>query len=97
MNGLISILRYCLLIKTLVITTIFTNPESASGIICLTKSTCIAIKLFVQLSPWVMLLSDSWIFFKYTIPPVRKSPENGLCLEIYPIYLENSETRINLL
>ena len=95
MNRLISILCYCLLKKTLVITTDLTNPESASGIICLTKSTCIAIKLFVQLSPWVMFLSDSWIFFKYTIPPVRKSPE--MCLEIYPIYLENSETRISLM
>ena len=27
----------------------FTNPESASGIIYLTKNTCIAIKLLVQL------------------------------------------------
>ena len=44
-----------------------------------------------------MFLLGSWIFFKYTIAPVRKTPENGLCLEIYPIYLKNSETRINLL
>ena len=36
-------------------------------------------------------------FFKYRIPPVRKPPENWLCLEIYPIYLEHSETRINFL
>ena len=28
-------------------------------------------------------------FFKYTITPVRKPPENGLCLQIYPIYLQN--------
>ena len=40
----------CLLKKTLVITTNLTNPESVSGIICLTKGTCIAIKLLVQLS-----------------------------------------------
>ena len=41
---------YRLLKKTLVITTNLTNPESASGITCLTKGTCIAIKLLVQLS-----------------------------------------------
>ena len=37
------------------------------------------------------------IFFKYAIPPVRNPPENGFCFEIYPIYLENSEIKINLL
>ena len=36
-------------------------------------------------------------FFKYTIATVIKPPENGLGLEIYPIYLEDSETRINLI
>ena len=36
-------------------------------------------------------------YFQIYNTPVRKRPENGLCLEIYPIYLENPETRINLL
>ena len=49
MNRLISILCCCLLKKTLVITTNLTNPESVSGIICLTKTTYIAIKLQVEL------------------------------------------------
>ena len=34
--------------------------------------------------------------FEHVIVPVRKLPENGLGLDIYPIYLEDSETRINL-
>ena len=46
---LISISCFCLLKKMLVITTNLTNPESASGTICLMKGTCITIKLLVQL------------------------------------------------
>ena len=53
--------------------------------------------IFVQAIYKNVRLSGSWIFFKYAISPVRKPPENGFCLEIYPIYLENSETKINLL
>ena len=44
-----------------------------------------------------MLLSGSWIFSNIQYLPVRKPPENGLYLETDTIYLEDSETRINLL
>ena len=35
--------------------------------------------------------------FEHVISLVRKPPENGLCLEVYPVYQEDSESRINLL
>ena len=44
-----------------------------------------------------VLLVDFRDVFEYVMAPVRKPPENGLCLEIYPVYLEGSKTSINLL
>ena len=44
-----------------------------------------------------MLLVKFRDIFEHLIAPVIKAPENGLCLEIYPVYLADSETRINLL
>ena len=44
-----------------------------------------------------MLLVNFRDFFEHVIAPVRKLPENVLCLEIYLVYLADSETRINLL
>ena len=77
MNHLISTFCCCLLKKTLVITTTnLTNPESASSIICLTKSTCIAIKLSVQLSlrvqkknwdKWNMIICNVCVFGSFSL------------------------------
>ena len=75
MNRLISIFSCCLLKKILVITTNLTNPESAFSIICLTKSTCIAIKLLVQL-----LLCDQ---------KKKKIEANGICLPVMFVSLED--------
>ena len=44
-----------------------------------------------------MLLVNFKDFFEHVITPVKKTPENGLYLEIYPVYLANPETRINFL
>ena len=73
MNRLISIFSCCLLKKILVITTNLTNPESAFSIICLTKSTCIAIKLLVQLLLCVQ----------------KKIEANGICLPVMFVSLED--------
>ena len=44
-----------------------------------------------------MLLVNFTDFFEHEIIPIRKPPENGLCLKIYLVYLADSETRIDLL
>ena len=76
MNRLISIFSCCLLKKILDITTNLTNPESAFSIICLTKSTCIAIKLLVQLL--------------FCVQKKKKKIEaNGICLPVMFVSLED--------
>ena len=41
-----------------------------------------------------MFLVNFRNYFELMINPVRKTRESGLCLEIYPVYLEYFETRI---
>ena len=41
-----------------------------------------------------MFLINFRNYFELMIKPVRKTRESGLCLEIYPVYLEYFETRI---
>ena len=48
------------------------------------------------LAVYILLVNFS-DFFEHVIAPVIKPPENGLSLEIYPVYLADSETGINLL
>ena len=69
-------LTLILLKKTLVITANLINPESTSGIISLTKRTCIVIKLLVQLllrvqnknwDKWDMLTCDVCVFGSFNL------------------------------
>ena len=41
-----------------------------------------------------MFLVNFRNYFELMINPVRKTRGSGLCLEIYPVYLEYFETRI---
>ena len=51
-------------------------------------------RILKNISAVFTLHVNFWDFFEHVITPVRKPPENGLCLEIYPVYLADSETRI---
>ena len=55
------------------------------------------LRINFALSNVLVMFMDFFQIYNIFWPPVRKPPENGLCMEIYPIYLKNSETRINML
>ena len=41
-----------------------------------------------------MLLVNFRYFFEHVITSIRKPPENGLCLEMFLVYLADYETKI---
>ena len=55
------------------------------------------IKVISNIFAVYMPLVSFKVFFEHVITPVRKPPENALYLEIYLVYLADSETRTDLL